>query len=223
MHPTSYTIPGPAPYVVTNTGGGRRVLVDYPMKYPICPISNADWCSTPVSSFKDEASCWAVCLISVSLIYFLLITSKSSGEAWKQLATCYNTAPATGNTGCKKYEVTCNAYQAYCRECSSAHNCAGSFPGQPSKLRRQARAAHRHPLLPPIRKGTVLETINVVASRNENKLMNAHKLCEQITAKCKEDRIGGLCKMFGAACKVAVQPDVIEQFSEKGKSKWQVL
>lgn len=220
MHPTSYTIPGPAPYVATNTGGGRRVPVDYPMKYPICPISNADWCSAPVSSFKDEASCWAVCLPLVSFIHFLLITPKSSGEGWKQLATCYSTAPATGDTGCKKYEVTCNAYQAYCRECSSAQNCAGSFPGQPSKLRRQARAMHRHPLLPPIGKRTALETIDIVVSRNEHKLVNARKPCDQITAKCKEGRIGRLCKIFGVSCKVAVQSDVIEEFSGNGKSKW---
>lgn len=60
MHPTSYTIPGPAPYVPTNAGGGKRISVNYPTKYPECLISNADWCSGSPSSFYDEGSCWAV-------------------------------------------------------------------------------------------------------------------------------------------------------------------
>lgn len=81
MRPTSYIIPGPAPYVATNTGGGRRIPVNYPTKYPVCPISNADWCSAPLPSFKDEESCWAVGFPLVpSLIYFLLITQSLPGS-----------------------------------------------------------------------------------------------------------------------------------------------
>lgn len=59
MHPTSYAIPGPAPYVSTNTGGGNRVQVGN-LELNACPIGNADWCSRPLPSFTDEGSCWAV-------------------------------------------------------------------------------------------------------------------------------------------------------------------
>lgn len=60
MNPRSYSIPGPEPYKVTNSGGGTRVPAEFPKKYPICLVSNADWCARPVPDIKDEASCWSV-------------------------------------------------------------------------------------------------------------------------------------------------------------------
>lgn len=48
-------------------------------------------------------------------------------------------------------------------------------------------------------------------------------LCEEIAVKCQEHGFGGLCKVFGSACRGAVQPDIIGQFPEKGGRKSQVL
>lgn len=82
---------------------------------------------------------------------------------------------------------------------------------------------HRHPLLPPITKKAILETTDIVVSSDEDKLTNARNVCEQIVSKCKENGISGLCKVFGAACRGAVQPGIIEQFPEQGGRKWQAL
>lgn len=80
---------------------------------------------------------------------------------------------------------------------------------------------HRYTLLPPIGKRT--ETTDIVATRDEGVLTNARMLCGEIAAKCQEHGIGGLCKVFGLACRDAVQPEIIGQFPETGGRKSQAL
>lgn len=74
MHPKSYVIPGPAPYIPTNAGGGKRIVAEYPEKYSECLVSNADWCAVSVPRFNDENSCWAVCFSPASFLHPFLLT-----------------------------------------------------------------------------------------------------------------------------------------------------
>ncbi|KAL7269372.1 hypothetical protein RUND412_007976 [Rhizina undulata] len=111
QHPTNYVIPGPAPYIPTNAGGGAIVNAQAPAQGQ-CLVANANWCAVSVPSFTNEATCYS-----------------AAENCWNQLSTCYSTAPATGHKGCTQYGNVCTAYQSYCRTCGAARNCNGNFPG----------------------------------------------------------------------------------------------
>ncbi|KAL7274969.1 hypothetical protein RUND412_002100 [Rhizina undulata] len=110
-HPTNYVIPGPAAYTPTSAGGGVRVQSASAPVQGQCLVANANWCAVSVPSFTNEATCYS-----------------STENCWNQLSTCYSTAPATGHTGCTKYEAICTSFQTYCATCGAARNCNGNFP-----------------------------------------------------------------------------------------------
>ncbi|KAA8904673.1 family 61 glycoside hydrolase [Sphaerosporella brunnea] len=90
-----YVIPGPAPYIKTNAGGGKPQIVPfYASKYPECLVKNANWCAVTPPAYTNEATCW-----------------KASENCWKQLDACYKEAPITGNKGCKEWENKCSNYK----------------------------------------------------------------------------------------------------------------
>lgn len=74
-----------------------------------CLLKNANWCATEVPAYTDEAGCWA-----------------ANEDCYKQLDTCYNTAPPTGSKGCKVWEEQkCTVLQQACE--------AGDFKGPPDE------------------------------------------------------------------------------------------
>ncbi|PSN62129.1 hypothetical protein BS50DRAFT_603658 [Corynespora cassiicola Philippines] len=109
---SEYTLPGPE--VAKLTAGGAS-LASIASASEIegarpegCIDENANWCGKEVSSYSDETGCWA-----------------ASEECWTQLDACYDSAPPTGNAGCKIWEKKCNGLSDQCK--------AGNFQGPPSK------------------------------------------------------------------------------------------
>lgn len=58
----AYQIPGPSPYVSTNTGGGRVIDVAFNPhpKYPECLVKNANWCAVSLPTWNNEGTCYNV-------------------------------------------------------------------------------------------------------------------------------------------------------------------
>ncbi|KAI5848282.1 glycosyl hydrolase family 61-domain-containing protein [Tricharina praecox] len=116
-----YKMPGPEPYVKTNSGGGNPIKVPFtPHKYGECLVKNANWCAVSPPAHNNEVSCW-----------------KASQNCWKQLDTCYAEAPITGNKGCKEWEKRCENYLTACHKCTQ-NGCQGS------KVKRVRRAMRGH-------------------------------------------------------------------------------
>jgi len=107
----NYKIPGPAPYVPTSAGGGKKIDASYDRGYTECLVSNGNWCAVSVPGFTDEDSCW-----------------QAADNCLSQLTTCYDTAGPTGHKGCTKWESVCTGYQNFCTACGAKQNCNGNFP-----------------------------------------------------------------------------------------------
>jgi hypothetical protein len=62
MKPKTYKIPGPAPYVKTNAGGGKAIKVPFNPhpQYKECLVKNANWCAVSLPAYTNEDSCWKV-------------------------------------------------------------------------------------------------------------------------------------------------------------------
>jgi len=112
MKPKNYKIPGPAPYVKTNAGGGKPIKVPFNPhpQYKGCLVKNANWCAVSPPDYTDEVSCW-----------------KTLDSSYKQLDFCYHTAPPTGYAGCKKFESMCKRHQDACSKCGYGKICKGKF------------------------------------------------------------------------------------------------
>jgi hypothetical protein len=68
-----YVIPGPEPYIKTNSGGGQPQKVPfYSSKYPECLVKNANWCGVSPPPYHNEATCWKV---STTLFFLVGIVS----------------------------------------------------------------------------------------------------------------------------------------------------
>lgn len=67
------------------------------------------------------------------------------------------------------------------------------------------------------------EPTAAISISEANKLVKARQLCDTIAVRCKEGGVGALCEVFGAACRGAVTPSVINQFPENSGRKWQAL
>lgn len=103
----------PGPKVATLTSGAgtaseAQTQQNEGLRPAGCMDENANWCGVEVPSYSDEAGCWA------------------SGEnCWKQLDTCYDTAPPTGSKGCEIWQRKCQSINDACE--------ARNFNGPPNK------------------------------------------------------------------------------------------
>ena len=91
---SEYTLPGPKVAKLTSSGSiasGSSSSVQTSQtegKRPAgCICENGNWCGKEVSSYSDEAGCWA-----------------SGQECWKQADDCWNSAGPTGNDGCEIWQ-----------------------------------------------------------------------------------------------------------------------
>ncbi|KAH0613336.1 uncharacterized protein H6S33_009716 [Morchella sextelata] len=208
MKPTSYSIPGPAPYVVTNAGGGSRIPQAFQQQNPACRVSNADWCSADLPEYKDEGSCWESC-----------------GNCWKQVNDCYNTAPPTGHKGCTQFENYCTKAQEQCRQCGSGTACHGSFPPAKRSLSLSSDGEGT-PQNRNVNKHTRRTTAPVASSAPEAKPMSKEtmgiEICVLTQKNCNNHNDLLFCGRFAHACVHAVEK-YAEQFPVKAERKWQGL
>ncbi|APA12997.1 hypothetical protein SS1G_08493 [Sclerotinia sclerotiorum 1980 UF-70] len=115
--PTPYTMPGPAPYQpgisVTDSITGKKA-VKFSAKQtqnegllpPDAVLTNANWWGVEVTTYTTEQGCW-----------------NASSDCWNQTTVCYDSAPPTGDKGCRDWETHCKAIQEGCQE--------GNFNGPP--------------------------------------------------------------------------------------------
>ncbi|KAI1819721.1 lytic polysaccharide monooxygenase [Xylaria intraflava] len=110
-----YPLPGPKVFTVPqpNNGGVATTGSSVPAQTQgVIPsnyiVKNANWVGMEVPDYQNEGGCWA-----------------ASDNCWKQANTCYNSAPPTGDAGCKAWEDKCNGIQSACG--------AGNFVGPPNK------------------------------------------------------------------------------------------
>lgn len=59
--PDNYQVPGPEPYIKTNSGGGAPIMVPFaPHKYGECLVKNANWCAVSPPHYTSTAGCFKV-------------------------------------------------------------------------------------------------------------------------------------------------------------------
>ncbi|KAI2635084.1 lytic polysaccharide monooxygenase [Xylaria nigripes] len=127
-----YPLPGPKVFSVPRPGS-KDVATDGPsipkQMQGVIPsnyiVKNANWVGIEVPDYNNEAGCWA-----------------ASDNCWKQANVCYNSAPPTGDVGCKAWEDKCNGIQSACG--------AGNFVGPPNKGTRLAVRAPKPPIKIPM-------------------------------------------------------------------------
>lgn len=60
-------------------------------------VTNANWWATELDPYTSDAGCW-----------------NASASCFSQLTACYNTAPPTGDAGCRLWEAKCTDIQSQC-------------------------------------------------------------------------------------------------------------
>ncbi|KAI1329742.1 lytic polysaccharide monooxygenase [Xylariaceae sp. FL0255] len=110
-----YAIPGPAVFdVPPPSGSGIRKTTATQMQGVIPSnyiVKNGNWVGMEVSSYADEDGCW-----------------EASAQCYAQTQDCYNSAPPTGDEGCRAFETKCDGIQAACNN--------SDFVGPPNKGQR---------------------------------------------------------------------------------------
>ncbi|KAI5239032.1 glycoside hydrolase family 61 protein [Aureobasidium subglaciale] len=112
-----YPMPGPAVWTPSSSAsvGNQNLRVTQQKQTEglapsDCIITNANWAGIELEKYSDEEGCW-----------------NASTACWTQAKECYDTAPPTGNTGCKIWEGKC---QDINNQCS-----AGNFNGPPNYMK----------------------------------------------------------------------------------------
>ncbi|KAF3033213.1 hypothetical protein E8E12_004866 [Didymella heteroderae] len=109
---STYELPGPKLAKLTansaQTASTGQTTQTEGQKPSGCLVENANWCGTEVSDYTTEKGCWA-----------------SAEECWQQSEKCFDSAPITGNAGCKLWQTKCQAINDQCN--------AGNFQGPPNK------------------------------------------------------------------------------------------
>lgn len=109
---STYELPGPKLAKLTansaQTASSGQTTQTEGQKPAGCLAENANWCGTEVSDYTTEKGCWA-----------------SAEECWQQSEKCFDSAPITGNTGCKLWQTKCQGINDQCT--------AGNFQGPPNK------------------------------------------------------------------------------------------
>ncbi|KAI0525748.1 family 61 glycoside hydrolase [Xylaria bambusicola] len=110
-----YPLPGPKAFAVPlpknghiDTTGPSVPKQTQGVVPPNYIVKNANWIGMEVPDYTDEGGCWA-----------------ASENCWKQVGTCYNEAPPTGDAGCVALEKRCYEIQDACK--------SGDFQGPPNK------------------------------------------------------------------------------------------
>ncbi|KAI5804989.1 glycosyl hydrolase family 61-domain-containing protein [Geopyxis carbonaria] len=121
-HPTNYQIPGPVPFVGSNTGGGAAIEPSVPFNprpnYRSCIVKNANWCGVTLPNFTNVATCYA-----------------ATENCANQETACYASAPPTGYQGCSYWGQLCEMARQKCASCENSPGsaCQGPFPGFPTR------------------------------------------------------------------------------------------
>lgn len=109
---STYELPGPKLAKLTansaQTASSGQTTQTEGQKPAGCLVENANWCGTEVSDYTTEKGCWA-----------------SAEECWQQSEKCFDSAPITGNAGCKLWQTKCQGINDQCN--------AGNFQGPPNK------------------------------------------------------------------------------------------
>ncbi|KAJ2900602.1 hypothetical protein MKZ38_002398 [Zalerion maritima] len=115
---TDYVTPGPDVYYPTSSSSSSSLSIasssdsdsedDYEGIPDGCLIENGNWCGVEVSSYSDEAGCWA-----------------ASEDCWSQGEVCFDEAHPSGHANCGVWEEKCQEIQDTCD--------AGDFTGPPNK------------------------------------------------------------------------------------------
>ncbi|KAJ4296845.1 hypothetical protein N0V90_006893 [Kalmusia sp. IMI 367209] len=106
-----YQVPGPAIANFTsnaNSASDAQTSQTEGIVPSTCIAQNANWCGKEVSSYSDEAGCWA-----------------AGEDCWAQGKKCWDSAPATGGKVCKLWNDKCQALNDACS--------AKDFNGPPNK------------------------------------------------------------------------------------------
>lgn len=111
-----YPMPGPAVYSPSASAGIQNVRITQQSQNEgllpkNCVVTNANWAGIELAKYSDQEGCW-----------------NASTACWAQGKACYDSAPPTGNAGCKIWEAKCQNINDQCS--------AGNYNGPPDYMKQ---------------------------------------------------------------------------------------